>query len=79
MIALDDEADDAPPALRRGTSTGTLEFEGFYGKYRYELRSGTRECSGDIELLQTEDAKATTPPCKRQGVSRTVSEPTGRN
>ena len=38
-------------------SSGILEFDGFYGTYRYELRSGSRECSGEIELLQTEESK----------------------
>ena len=33
-------------------STGTVDFDGFYGSYRYELRSGSRECNGVIELMQ---------------------------
>lgn len=38
-------------------STGTIEFEGFYGSYRYELRSGSRECIGDIELMPDDNVE----------------------
>lgn len=38
-------------------STGIVDFDGFYGTYRYELRSGSRECSGEIELSQPEESK----------------------
>jgi endo-1,4-beta-xylanase len=39
-------------------AAGTLEFEGFYGTYKYALRSGMRECAGEISLEQTEESKA---------------------
>jgi len=34
-----------------GNEKGSLEFEGFWGQYHYELRSGTSECVGDIRLI----------------------------
>ena len=39
-------------------SSGAIEFEGFYGTYRYTLRSGARECTGELTLLQPEEEKA---------------------
>lgn len=35
-------------------SAGTLEFDGFFGTYQYELRSGDRVCAGEIDLLEPE-------------------------
>ena len=33
-------------------SDGTLEFQGFYGVYQYELKAGNQVCTGVIELLE---------------------------
>jgi len=32
------------------TKKGMLDFEGFYGTYQYEVRSGTRVCAGTVNL-----------------------------
>lgn len=34
------------------TSDGSIDFEGFFGTYSYELRSGARVCSGTVDLRQ---------------------------
>ena len=34
------------------TSDGSIDLEGFYGTYSYELHSGARVCSGTVELRQ---------------------------
>ena len=36
---------------RRMGREGVVSIEGFYGLYAYELRSGERVCSGEVELL----------------------------
>ena len=34
------------------TSDGSIDFEGFFGTYSYELHSGARVCSGTVDLRQ---------------------------
>ena len=38
-------------------SPGKVTFDGFYGSYHYELRSGSRECSGEIHLSATDGSQ----------------------
>ena len=36
-------------------SSGSVDFDGFYGVYKYSLRNGIRECAGEISLMPTEE------------------------